>query len=203
MNPMKPIIKVNPNQELDTDEVESTKDEEESTTSTELSEQNSTSDTPTQATEDSKATEIPQGHNVLNKTKHDEDDSSEHKDVNEFEPTKENGEQNIGKENKLLSTNFEVKIENQKVEWLITYSLDQQIFKFTQRIMGSLVGLMIQLKNFNLIQTFDDHINKLLYITPQISSTHNLLVNKHTTQWGEGFDFIPMKRHLKSWNPEG
>ena len=30
---------------------------------------------------------------------------------------------------------------------------------------------------------FDDYINKLLSITPQISSSHNLLVNKHTTLW--------------------
>ena len=28
---------------------------------------------------------------------------------------------------------------------------------------------------------FDDYINRSLSITPQISSTHNLLVNKHTT----------------------
>ena len=29
----------------------------------------------------------------------------------------------------------------------------------------------------------DDYINKLLSITPQSSSTHNLLMNKHTTLW--------------------
>ena len=50
---------------------------------------------------------------------------------------------------------------------------------------------------------FDDYINKLLSITPQISSTHDLLVNEHITQWGVIFDFFPMKRHLKSWNSEG
>ena len=50
---------------------------------------------------------------------------------------------------------------------------------------------------------FDDYINKSLSITSQISSTHNLLVNKHTTQWGVTFDFFSMKRHLKGWNPEG
>ena len=72
--------------------------------------------------------------------------------------------------------------------------------------MGSLIGLMIQLENFNLIQKFDefdDYINKSLSIAPQITSTHNLLVNKYTTQWGEVFDFFPMRRHMKSWNPEG
>ena len=37
------------------------------------------------------------------------------KHVTEFEYMKENGEQNIGKENKLLSTNFQVKIENLKL----------------------------------------------------------------------------------------
>ena len=39
-----------------------------------------------------------------------------------------NGEQNI-QEDELQSTNFEVKVENRKVEGLITYSIDQQIFK--------------------------------------------------------------------------
>ena len=33
-------------------------------------------------------------------------------------------------ENKLVTTNFEVKVKNRKVEGLITYSTDQQIFKF-------------------------------------------------------------------------
>ena len=46
-------------------------------------------------------------------------------------------------------------------------------------------------------------INKLLSTTPQISSTHNLLVNKHTTIWGGTIDFFPMKTHLKSWDSEG
>ena len=49
---------------------------------------------------------------------------------------------------------------------------------------------------------FDDYLNESLSITPQIASIHNLLVNKHTTQWGVINDFFPMKRHLKSWNPE-
>ena len=49
---------------------------------------------------------------------------------------------------------------------------------------------------------FDDNINKLLSITPQSSSTHNLLVNKHTTLWGGTVDSFPIKRHLKSWDSE-
>ena len=50
--------------------------------------------------------------------------------MNEIEPPKENGEQEIGKQDKLLTTKFQIEIENRKVERLITYSTDQQIFKF-------------------------------------------------------------------------
>ena len=106
MNPIKPIIKVSTNQELNIDEGESNKDEEESIMSTELSEENSTFDIPTDTTEDSKLIETSQDHNVLNKSTHDEDDSSEEESVTEFEQHLESGEQNIGKENKLLSTNL-------------------------------------------------------------------------------------------------
>ena len=53
------------------------------------------------------------------------------------------------------------------------------------------------------IDEFDDYINKLLSITLPISSTHNLLVNRHTILWGGTVDFFPMKRHLKTWDSEG
>ena len=48
----------------------------------------------------------------------------------EIEPPKENGEQEIGKQDKLLTTTFQMEIENRKVEGLITYSTDQQILIF-------------------------------------------------------------------------
>ena len=48
----------------------------------------------------------------------------------EIESLQENGEQENGKQNKLLTTTFQIEIENRKVEGLITYSTDQQIFKF-------------------------------------------------------------------------
>ena len=48
----------------------------------------------------------------------------------EIKPPKENGEQAIRKQDKLLTTTFQIEIENRKVEGLITYSTDQQIFKF-------------------------------------------------------------------------
>ena len=58
-----------------------------------------------------------------------EDESSEEENVIDIDTYEDNGEQNV-QESKLLTTNFEVKVENQKVEGLITYSTDQQIFKF-------------------------------------------------------------------------
>ena len=67
---------------------------------------------------------------VFNKTIHHDDNSSDDKSVIEIEPPKENGEQEIGKQDKLLTTTFQIEIENRKIKGLITYSTDQQIFKF-------------------------------------------------------------------------
>ena len=132
MNPIKPIIKVKTNEELDKEEGESITDEEEYTeTSQELSEeQNSTSDIYIEDKEDSKSIETSQVHNVSNKSIPNEVDSHTVEDVTEIELPKENGEQNNAKEDKLLTTDFEMEIENRKVVGLITYSTDQQIFKF-------------------------------------------------------------------------
>ena len=208
MNPIKPIIKVKTNEELDTEEGESNSDEQESTISIEeeeefttseelteneystfsdISKQDSESDinvdetqneqishTPKtlqihntynttmhdiddlihdenntsedentieietfeqygekiQETEESIPTETSQVLTVFNKAIHHEDDSSDDKSVVEIESPQENGEQEIGKQDKLLITTFHMKIENRKVEGLITYSTDQQIFKF-------------------------------------------------------------------------
>ena len=80
--------------------------------------------------EESKPTETSQVLTVFNKATHHVDDSSDDKSVIEIEPSKDNGEQEIGKQEKLLTTKFQMEIENQKVEGLITYSTDQQIFKF-------------------------------------------------------------------------
>ena len=71
----------------------------------------------------------------MNETTHDEenvseaeDDTAEEQNLNEMQTYGNNGEQNK-QEEELLATNFEVKVKNQKVEGLITYSTDQQIFK--------------------------------------------------------------------------
>ena len=73
--------------------------------------------------------ETSQALTVFNKAIHHEDDLSDDKSVIEIEPPKENGEQEIGKQDKLLTTTFQIEIENRKVEGLITFSTDQQIFK--------------------------------------------------------------------------
>ena len=193
MNPIKPIIKVKTNEELDTEEGESNIDEQEFTISnkeeekystfSDMSKQDSESDinvgetqhqensyTPEtlqntttmhdiddfihdenntsedeniieietyedygekiHETEESIPTETSQVLTVFNKAIHHEDDSSDDKSVIEIESPQENGEQEIGKQDKLLITTFQMKIENRKVEGLITYSTDQQIFKF-------------------------------------------------------------------------
>ena len=71
----------------------------------------------------------------MNETTHDEqnvleteDNTSDEENVTQMQTYENNGEQNK-QEDKLLTTNFEVKVENRKVEGLITYSTDQQIFK--------------------------------------------------------------------------
>ena len=80
--------------------------------------------------EESIPAETSQGLIVFNKAIHHEDDSSDDKSVIEIEPPKENREQEIGKQDKLLTTKFQMEIENRKVEGLISYSTDQQLFKF-------------------------------------------------------------------------
>ena len=81
-------------------------------------------------TEESIPMETSQVLTVFNEAVHHEDDSSDDKSVIEIDPPKENGEQEIGIQDKLLTTKFQIETENRKVEGLITYSTDQQIFKF-------------------------------------------------------------------------
>ena len=177
MNPIKPIIKVKTNEELDTEEGESNIDEQEFTISnkeeekystfSDMSKQDSESDinvgetqhqensyTPEtlqntttmhdiddlihdenntsedeniieietyedygekiHETEESIPTETSQVLTVFNKAIHHEDDSSDDKSVIEIESPQENGEQEIGKQDKLLITTFQMKIENRK-----------------------------------------------------------------------------------------
>ena len=133
---MKKFLKIQ-HEKVDPEEGESNEEEEKSTKSSEKSEQDSESDTSTEDEEESNITQTLQVHHGMNETTHDEENSSEAEDhtsedenVAEMQTYENNGELNNEQENKLLTTNFEVKVENRKVEGLITYSTDQQIFKF-------------------------------------------------------------------------
>ena len=182
MKPIKPIIKVNTNEELDTEEGESNPHEQESTISnkdedeyftfSDMSKQDSESDinvgetqyqqnsyTPElrvhntynttmhdkdnsihdeyntsenehiieietiehygekiHETEESIPTETSQVLTVFNKTIHHEDDSSDDQSMTEIEPSKENGEQEIGKQDKLLLPHFKLKLKTEKLK---------------------------------------------------------------------------------------
>ena len=65
-------------------------------------------------TEESIPTETSQVLTVFNKAIHHEHDSSNDISVIEIESPKENGEQEIGKQDKLLTTKFQIEIENRK-----------------------------------------------------------------------------------------
>ena len=69
-------------------------------------------------TEEAKPTDTSQVLTIFSKAIHHEDDSSDNKSVIEIQPQKENGEQELGTQNKLLtySTNYQIEIENRKVE---------------------------------------------------------------------------------------
>ena len=122
-------------EKVDTENGESDEEEEKSTASSEESEQDSESGTTTEDEQETNTTETYQIHHVFNETTHDEenvsepeDDTSQKQNVNEIQTYENNQEQNV-QEEKLLTTNFQVKVENRKVEGLITYSTEQQIFK--------------------------------------------------------------------------
>ena len=108
---------------------ESITDDKESTeTSQEFSEeQNSTSDIYIEDKEDSKSIEISQVHNVLNKSIPNEVDSHTVEDVTEIELPKENGEQNNAKEDKVLTTNFEVNHKTKSSEYIFICQDDKYI----------------------------------------------------------------------------
>ena len=108
-------------------------------------------------TEESIPIETSQVLTVFNKGIHHENDSSDDKSVIEIEPPKENGEQEIGKQNELHTTKFQMEIENRKVEGLITYSTDQQIFKFKVNSgnIQELLGVNIEFTLYELKWTID------------------------------------------------
>ena len=107
--------------------------------------------------EESMPTEASQVLTVFNKAIHHKDDSPDDKSEMEIEPPKENRDQEIGKEDKLLTTKFQIEIENRKVEGLISYSTEQQIFKFKLNSENNkeLCGVGIEFTLYELKWTID------------------------------------------------
>ena len=100
------------------------------------------------------------------KSTHDGDDSYQDKHVAEIEPPKENGEQ-ITVTNSYLPT-LQLKVKT-KVEGLITYSLDQQIFKFkvTSGNNQELWGVNVDFKSNQNKWTIDAIFNIWVFILQQ------------------------------------
>ena len=75
----------------------------------------------------------------------------------EIEPQKENGEQEIGIHEKLLTSKFQIEIENRKVEGLIAYSTEQQIlnFKVNSGNIQELWGVNTDFSSYELKWTID------------------------------------------------
>ena len=119
--PFKEIFKIQ-HEKVDAEKEESNEEEQKSNTSADKSEQNSDSDIITEDEDETNTTETHQVHNVLNETKHDEknssesvDDTPEDENVTEMQTYENNGEQNK-QEEKLLTTNFEVKVKTEKLK---------------------------------------------------------------------------------------
>ena len=117
--PFEEIFKTQ-HEKVDTEKGESNEGEQKSTTSSDKSEHDSVSDITTEDEEETNTTETHQVHNVMNETIHDEensseaeDDKSEEQNLNEMQTYENNGDQNK-QEDKLLTTNFEVKVKNRK-----------------------------------------------------------------------------------------
>ena len=115
--PLEEIFR-NQHEKVDTEEGESNEEEEKSTISSDKSEQDSESDKTTEDEEEPNTTEPHQEHNVLNEATHDEenlleteDDTSEDENVTEIQTYENNQELNV-QNNKLLTTNFKVKVKN-------------------------------------------------------------------------------------------
>ena len=123
--PFEEMIKIL-HEKLDTEEGESNKDEKKTITYSDIPEQDSASDTSTVDEEESNTTLTFQVHNGWSNTMHDQDDSihdednssepehesSEEESVHKIHPYTVNGEQSNEQDNKFLTTNFEVKVEN-------------------------------------------------------------------------------------------
>ena len=103
------------------------------------------------------------------------------KSVTEFE-TKENGKENMEKENKFQGITTDKDLQTYPpVHLTSSHECDPSVLEYVYpEDNGEHKWINDPTKKFQFapnIDEFDDYINKSLPITPQISSTHNLLVN--------------------------
>ena len=114
-----------------------------------------------------------------------------------------NGEQNNEQDNKLLTTNFEVRVQNRTVEGLITYSPDQQIFKFKVNSGNNeeLWGVYIDFQSIHRQWTIDAILQHMgFYAT---TGNPNVMMRKnHNTQSSEYVIIYEDELYIVSTTPE-
>ena len=145
----------------------------------------------------------------MNETIHDEensseaeDDTSEEQNLNEIQ-TYENHGKKHGKENKLLTTNFEVKVENRKVEGLIAHSTPQQIFKLKvnsgtdQEVWGAYIDFQ-SIHSKWMIDAILEHMG--FYVTTE--NPNVMMRDNHNTQSSEYIIICQDGLYIVSTTPE-
>ena len=113
-----------------------------------------------------------------------------------------NGEQNK-QENKLLTTSFEVKVGNRKVEGLIAYSTDQQIFKFkvNSGTDQEVWGVYIDFQSIHCKRTIDAILQHMgFYVTTE--NPNVMMRENHNTQSSEYIIICQDRLYIVSTTPE-
>ena len=106
-------------------------------------------------------------------------------------------------ENELLITNFEVKVENQKVEGLISYSTDQQIFKFkvNSGTDQEVWGVYIDFQSIHSKWTIDTILQHMgFYVTTE--NPNVMMRENHNTQSCEYIIICQDGLYIASTTPE-
>ena len=138
----------------------------------------------------------------MNETIHDEENSSEAENVTEMQTYENNGEQNK-QEEKLLTTNFEVKVKNRKVEGLITYSTDHRIFKFKVNCGTDqeVWGVYIDFQSIHSKWTVDAILQHIgFYVTTE--NPNVMMRENHNTQSSEYIIICQDGLYIVSTTPE-
>ena len=117
--------------------------------------------------------------------------------------TYENNEEQNKQEEKLLTTNFEVKVENRKVEGLITYSTDLQIFKLkvNSETDQQVWGVYIDFQSIHSRLTIDAILQHMgFYITTE--NPNVMMRENHDTQSSEYIIICQDGLYIVSTTPE-